>query len=162
MAPDHASSTPVRQLLILGAITVVIVAGVAWLAISLLGDGSSKPAPRAPVTAGAASAYGSVEELHQAAVAAGSPCPRWTQTTVVTLAAESGHCSGTDLFATYATPEDQQRQLDSMKGTDQLLVEKHIDPGVTLVGANWTITGPAVAVQQLRSRLGGTIVDHRS
>jgi hypothetical protein len=126
--------------------------------------GSSKspaaaPRPRATPTA---VTYGTVDELHLAAVNAGYVCSHWKQDNVVKLAAESGHCSDADVFATYASEGDLQQQLDTSKQTDEMLVQAHVDPGITLVGPNWTINGSDQAIRALQAHLGGTIVDHKS
>lgn len=115
------------------------------------GDETTSEAP--PAT------YGSVEELKNAAVDAGYNCPNWKADNKVTLAAESGHCSGSDVFATYASPGDLQSQLDTDKDLDQMLVDAGIDPDIHLVGENWSIRGVDAEVRPLQEHLGGTIVD---
>jgi hypothetical protein len=119
---------------------------------------SSTTSPSAPESASVSpdARYGTVDELRDAAVAAGYECRRWKVDNKVTLAAESGSCSADDVFATFASDGDLQAQLDSFKGTDDMLAEAGIEPDPHLVGPNWIITGPDAG--GLQSALGGTVV----
>lgn len=121
---------------------------------------SSSAAPSPSATPDAA--YGSVEDLKDAAVAAGYMCRRWRVTNKVALAAESGNCSASDVFTTYASDGDLQHQLNRDKGNADLLIEYDIDPGIALVGPNWMIHGDDAKVRPLQDALGGTIVDPQS
>lgn len=102
------------------------------------------------------SRYGTVEELRQAAVAAGYLGKRWVQDDRVSLAAESGHCSGADVFATFASEGDLQAQFETTRHLDEVFAEAGVeDDTPTLVGPNWSINGhQSVEVHAL---LGGTV-----
>jgi hypothetical protein len=100
--------------------------------------------------------YGSVSDLHDAAVAAGYTCPSWTQDNVVTLAAESGHCSDADVFTTYASAGQLEEAVSTRKGMNELLTKNNVAASPTLVGENWMINGDAVT--DLQPELGGTIL----
>jgi hypothetical protein len=100
--------------------------------------------------------YGSVSELHDAAVAAGYTCPSWTQDNVVTLAAESGHCSDADVFTTYASAGQLEEAVSTKKAMNESLTKNNIAASPTLVGENWMINGDAVT--DLQPKLGGTIL----
>lgn len=121
------------------------------------GDADSSPTPSAATPSVEANAsYGTVEQLRDAAVAAGYPCPAWKLENKVTLAAQSGQCSDADVFSTFASSGDLQSQLDSYKGTDDMLADAGVDVDPHLVGPNWIITGPGV--DALQGTLGGTVV----
>lgn len=97
-----------------------------------------------------------VEELKDAAVAAGYACASWDQTDVVDLAAESGSCSDADVFATYATESDRDEQVDQERGIADLVRDVGLDVSPVLVGPNWTIKGPEVAA--IAEELGATVM----
>jgi hypothetical protein len=101
------------------------------------------------------SRYGTVEELKEAAVAAGYLCKRWVQDDKVQLAAESGHCSGADVFATFASQGELQAQLETRQLNEMFAEADVEDDTLTLVGPNWPINGhQSVEVQAM---LGGTV-----
>lgn len=102
---------------------------------------SSTPAPVV------AQSYSTVVELKDAAIAAGLPCPRWRQTNVVTLAAESGTCSSDSVLSTYATSAALQRSLDAFLSFPI--------KSVILVGPNWIIN--AEQAPTLAAAMGGTV-----
>lgn len=102
-----------------------------------------------------AQTYGTVESLKDAAIEAGYVCDEWVQDNVSTLAAESGHCSDADVFATFASAGDLQGQLSTDRELNQLLEESGLDPDPVLVGPNWTIKGPHA--DALADALGGTV-----
>ena len=99
--------------------------------------------------------YGTVQGLMEAAVEAGYICKRWRQDDKVDLAAESGSCSGSDVFATYASDGDLQAQLDTFREFDEMFEEMDIESDPTLVGPNWTIKGTEGV--ELQEVLGGTV-----
>ncbi|WP_067428586.1 hypothetical protein [Nocardioides jensenii] len=129
------------------------------------GDGGSKGANTATPAATAEStpepqfekdaAYGTVQELHDAAVEAGYVCANWKPEHNVTLAAESGTCSDEDVFSTFASQGDLQSQLDLHREMNELLADADIDPSPMLVGSNWIINGDNAPA--LQSMLGGTV-----
>lgn len=100
--------------------------------------------------------YGSVGELHDAAVAAGYACPSWTQDNAVTLAAESGTCSDADVFTTYASPGQLEQAITQTKENNATLAGASVTADPSLVGENWMILGPDV--QELQPGMGGTIL----
>lgn len=98
----------------------------------------------------------------EAAVAAGYSCPSWQQDNVVTLAAESGRCSDTDVFTTYLSMEAVQEMAQGMKESDLAMQETVEEMGgeplpttTLLVGPNWIINSPDAA--ELQPELGGSV-----
>lgn len=85
--------------------------------------------------------YGTVSDLKDAAVAKGYVCKRWKQDDKVTLAAESGHCSGADVFATYVSEADLQKQLETFRSFAELFEEEGVEKDPVLFGLNWSING---------------------
>lgn len=168
--PKGPRRRPIAEAVMLALFTLLAVGLVVVLVIALTGDddGAADDDPTAQTIAEPVeqtepsitpdSTYGTVEELKDAAVAAGYYCKRWRPTNKVALAAESGNCSGVDVFSTYASEGDLQAQLDTEKETSAMLVEYDIDPGISLVGPNWIIHGEE-EVRPLQAVLGGTIVD---
>lgn len=132
--------------------------------VLLAGCGGDEPAePSSPTTLGS---VGTVAELKDAAIAAGYACPSWTQDNVVTLAAESGRCSDSDVFTTYLSEstreEAVQNHKEMAKDTREMLADdENVDPSLTdeevlLVGPNWIINSSEAA--DLQGDLGGQIV----
>lgn len=137
----------------------VIVVAVAAGAL-LTGCGGSDPtakAPAVPKSHGPVkdARYSGVTDLKDAAVQAGFSCPNWVQDNKVKLAAESGTCSDSDVFATFASDGDLQQQLDLTRSMNDLLKENNVAPDPTLVGPNWTILSPQAP--ELATKLGGTV-----
>lgn len=141
----------------MGKASMAVLIGVLALTVSACGDdrpaqktaeaGSTKPS--GPVS------YSTVADLVDAAIDAGYDCAQWVQDDAVTLAAESGHCSDADVFATFASEGDLQQQLETDRSMDDLLKESGIEPDPTLVGPNWSISGPDAPA--LADALGGTV-----
>jgi hypothetical protein len=75
---------------------------------------------------------------------------------VVTLAAESGHCSDADVFTTYASAGQLEEAVSTKKAMNESLTKNNIAASPTLVGENWMINGDAVT--DLQPKLGGTIL----
>ena len=133
------------------------------VALAGCGDGASSEGDAlasAPESSKAASPmpdarYGTVEALKEAAVAAGYDCRRWRQDDAVTLAAQSGTCSGDSVFATFSSEGDLQRQIETYRELDELGEELDIKPDPRLVGPNWVINVPEAA--SLQPALGGTV-----
>lgn len=100
--------------------------------------------------------YGTLVELRDAAIAAGYPCPTWTQDNAVVFAAESGSCSEDDVFMTYASAGQLEEAVSTRKAMNKMLTEKNIEAGPTLVGENWTINTDSAF--DLQAELGGTIL----
>lgn len=96
--------------------------------------------------------YGTVEDLRDAAVAAGFECKRWKQTNLVATAAESGECGRDSVFATFASEGDLQEQIEVYRDVDKLLGK---DASPRLVGPNWIINSPEAP--ELQPELGGTV-----
>lgn len=129
------------------------------LAFTACGGDGEKSADKKTQTSAPASpspsmnaSYGTLEDLRDAAVAAGYACPSWEADNAVEKAAESGHCSVGDVFATFATPGDLQAQLEM---TRDFANEFDMDPEPTLVGPNWTIN--TADPEALQKALGGTV-----
>lgn len=116
------------------------------------GSGDS---PQIPIRAGSdAPQYSSVEDLVDAAVAAGYACPAWTQTDQVKSALESGACSQDDVFSIYADSEATQAAVDKIVSVSAGYVEVGL-----LAGPNWIVNTAQPALGQLASRLGGNLVE---
>lgn len=155
-----------------GGVAAVVAAG----AMALAGcSGSGADEAEAGTSASAMSSatplgeVGSIDELKDAAVAAGMECGTWVQTNAMTLAAESGECrnpKGDYVLSTYiseAIRDDAVRNykdftLDSREvfeeqGTgDSVLPEEE----TLLVGPNWMIAPQAA--DSLQEELGGRLV----
>jgi hypothetical protein len=136
---------------------VLLLAGCGASNADQAGESSAAPAtPTATVTTPpTAQRYPTVEALKDAAEAAGLPCSGWVQDNIVTDAAESGHCTDEDVFTTYITDADLQAAVENARGMNELLREKKIDPGPTLIGPNWMINAPTA--DKLAEKLGGTV-----
>jgi hypothetical protein len=89
--------------------------------------------------------YDSVEELRDAAVGAGYPCPNWTLREGPEFASETSECNEDDVFSIYATDADLQSQLERSAGVIENL----------LVGPNWMINIPAQYVDRVQAGIGG-------
>jgi hypothetical protein len=103
---------------------------------------------------GTATAYGSVVELKDAAVAAGYPCPAWEvypEGDGPKFAAEAGQCSDDDVFSIYADIDEVSKQLD-------LVAEGPADTVNLLVGLNWMIKIPESQRALLQTKMGGEYV----
>jgi hypothetical protein len=94
-----------------------------------------------------------VADLRDAAVNAGYACPSWVQDNKVVAAAQSGTCSGKDVFATYLSEAERDRGIANLK---QFASQFDIKL-VVLVGPNWSINSDEAP--KLQSTLGGTIVN---
>lgn len=138
--------------------------GVTTGAVLLAGCGGNEPAePSSPTTLGSVS---TVAELKDAAIAAGYACPAWTQDNVVTLAAESGRCSDSDVFTTYLSESTReevvQNHKEMAKDTREMFADdEDVDPALTdeevlLVGPNWIINSSEAS--DLQGELGGQLV----
>lgn len=101
--------------------------------------------------------YSSVDELRDAAVASGYACDSWKKRQPVRFATEVSSCSWNDSFATFESEGDVQKQIDSFKATDDMLVESGERPMPHLVGPNWIITAADAA--SLQAALGGEVVE---
>lgn len=137
-----------------------VVMVVAVLALAGCGSGgTAKPVSSSATSVASAvpqARYGSVSELHDAAVAAGYLCPSWTQDNVVVLAAESGHCSDADVFTTYASAGQLDQAVTQVKANNQTLASATVTVDPTLVGENWMINGKDVV--DIQPKIGGTIL----
>ncbi len=134
--------------------------GVLLVVVPLLAACGSSGEPAADRTASASPSptvtpdarYATVEELKDAAVAAGYECAQWTQTDAVQLASSSGSCSDDDLFSVYAGSgeRDDQRESDAalLEGLEEF-------PPPELVGENWIIRTPEA--DRLQAALGGEL-----
>lgn len=136
-----------------------MVAAACLIALTSCGDDGSEASPSEPSESTPIvekdARYGTVEGLMEAAVRAGYDCNRWRQDDDVDLAAESGTCSNSDVFATYASDGDLQAQLDTFRELDEMFADLDMEPDPTLVGPNWTIKGSeGVKLQEV---LGGTV-----
>lgn len=121
--------------------------------------GTSAPTPSAPPEdddgdATAGTVFDSVVQLKDAAVAAGYFCKRWRQDDVVELAKESGHCSGADVLAIYASAEDRDEQLRVQQEFSDSI---GIPMATILVGPNWTFNSDQAGT--LADALGGTLYE---
>lgn len=141
------------------------VVGIAAAGIVLAGCGDAGSETQATATPSELGSVGTVAELKNAAVAAGYACPSWEQDNVVTLAAESGHCTDSDVFTTYLSEsarEEAVRGLKQMaKDTRELFEGEDVDPALTdeevlLVGPNWIIN--SIEAPELQDELGGQVV----
>lgn len=113
---------------------------------------SSSSTSQSPTPTPAPSWLGEVEsltELRDAAVAAGYACPSWDHTNVIEKASESGSCSDSDVFSTYASEADRDEVVGFLQANDS--------PDLALlVGPNWIINGDGAPA--LEAKLGGTTV----
>lgn len=100
--------------------------------------------------------YVTLVELRDAAVAAGYPCPKWSQDDKVANASASGSCSAGDVFSLYANGSQLQAQIKQSLRNNKELTDAGLTPDPTLVGPNWMISMPAQYLNQLRTKLGGT------
>lgn len=128
---------------------------VAIVVLGSAGCGESEDRPRSvdPVVA---QAYRSVTDLRDAAVDAGFVCPNWDQTDRVTLASESGNCSGDNVFMVFDSDKDLQSQLALYRKHDAEHDAWNVPRGPRLVGPNWIIKWDGVA--ELAPKLGGTVL----
>lgn len=116
---------------------------------------TSAPTSSAPSTAPSTTAiekdatYRSVEDLRDAAKAAGYYCLNWQQTDVVKLASESGTCSDSDVFSVYATQVERDEQILNYKAFGSTV----------LAGPNWIINSSDVtALEFAQDTMGGMMV----
>jgi hypothetical protein len=137
-----------------------------WLAASLftlggltlggLVGGTSDPVPASAPTPTATATpptpvtknvpYSSVEELKDAAVAAGYPCPNWQKDAKPgpVHAKESGSCSDDDVFSIYSYGDNIIEQVKISKGLINMLV-----------GPNWIINIPEEWRSRVQAAIGG-------
>lgn len=115
-------------------------------------QGDAAPADPSPT---ADARYGTVDALKNAAVEGGYDCKRWRQDDAVTLAAQSGTCSGDSVFATFASEGDLQAQIETYREFDEMAKDLEMDSDPRLVGSNWVINAPEAA--ELQDSLGGTV-----
>lgn len=99
--------------------------------------------------------YETVEDLKDAAVEAGLPCPEYDQTDVVLLAKESADCSDEAVLSVYQGKGQVAAQMKLSNQMDQALLNAGIEPDPSLVGTNWIIRAPNV--QELQPVMGGTV-----
>ncbi len=158
--PDAALMPGYRPAMKTGGLAV---AAAIVIALSACGAGESEPSSESSPSTSTTptpvvekdARYGTVEALKDAAIEAGYECKNWKQDDKVTLAAESGHCSGADVFATYVSEADLQSQLETFRSFGELFEEEGVEKDPVLFGPNWSING-ARAVE-LQPILGGTI-----
>lgn len=103
--------------------------------ILLSGCGGAESGP--PASSGASLEIGkaaSVEEVRDAFVAAGGECD-WERTDRITVAAESGDCSGRTVISIYATEQDLDDAVSTLRGNTPMKLN-------LLVGDNWIINSP--------------------
>ena len=93
--------------------------------------------------------YPRVVDLRDAAKAAGFDCPAWQQHNRVTMAVESGSCSGSDVLSIYQGPEDAAYAAMS--------ITTFVQPRHLLVGENWIINASADRLRELQPKLGGNL-----
>lgn len=132
---------------------VLIAAGIALAGCGGSGaaSGSSQPSQASPSrpTVKKDATYGTVAELKDAAVAGGYYCAKWDQNNKVTKAAQSGTCSGQDVFSIYSTTADRDSVVSTMKALTP-------DDMHLVVGPNWILNAPSPEAWQ--KVLGGTVV----
>jgi hypothetical protein len=125
---------------------------IAAVSILLLSGCASAPraAPTASTTptAAPAASYKTVEDLRDAFVKAGGDCPSWEESNNVTLAAQSGDCSGKTVLSIYLSEASRDQVIVNLKGLD---IGVHL-----LVGDNWIINTPDPAA--FADELAGTVV----
>lgn len=102
--------------------------------------------------------FDTVEELKDAAVAAGYDCPSWEQDDAVTLATESGHCSDSDVFSMYDA-DAIDKGVEQERANQQQLVDNDIDTNSSVAGKNWIINPDSESsAVLLQSKLGGELI----
>ncbi|WP_432888596.1 hypothetical protein ACQPYH_08035 [Kribbella sp. CA-245084] len=137
-----------------------ITGGAAVLALIVTGCGTKQAAvseaPSATATSPpSAQRFQTVVALKDAAVAAGLPCSTWVQDNMVQSAAESGNCAEDTVLSTYATDDDLQTAIDTLRALDELMTEQKLKPDPRLIGPNWIINGPMA--DRFAVQLGGTV-----
>lgn len=118
---------------------------------------SATPTPTPSPTKVVAQEYSSLTDLRDAAITALFSCPVWEQTDELTNAAESGSCSDSDVFTTYASETSRDAQVAQAKANNDMLEEAGIEGSTALVGPNWIITGDDAEIRKLQKGLGGQI-----
>lgn len=102
--------------------------------------------------------FDTVEELKDAAVAAGYECPAWEQDDELTLATESGHCSDSDVFSIYDA-DSIQKGKDQELANKEMLMASGIESTSSVAGKNWIINpGSESSAVLLQSKLGGELI----
>lgn len=143
---------------------VAAIAAVGIFVLTGCGDGGSDA--QAVASSTELGSVGTVAELKDAAVAAGYACPSWVQDNVVTLAAESGRCTDSDVFTTYLSESSREEAVQTLKGmakdTREMFADDDdvdstlLDEEVLLVGPNWIINSDDAP--SLQPTLGGQVV----
>lgn len=111
----------------------------------------STPTPSKPPAEGFT--YQTLAELRDTATAAGYECD-WVQEDEVDLAAESGTCSGSDVFMLFSTESSRDGQVETYRRLAEMLGTGSVD----LVGPNWIIHHEDAAVlEMIQGATGGII-----
>lgn len=79
--------------------------------------------------------YAHVEDLKDALVAEGFPCPEWEQSDVVSFAATSGSCDDTSVLSVFLSDSAKEEVIQNQKALNDL-------GGHLVVGKNWILNTP--------------------
>ena len=100
-------------------------------------------------------AYGSLDELHEAATTAGLTCLSFTPEDSGTPDVELGECDDTALLAVFADDVAEEDFLGLLPPTSETEGE------AALVGPNWVVTGDVDDLEETQAGIGGDLVSDR-
>jgi hypothetical protein len=63
--------------------------------------------------------------------------------------------TGATLLSAYATDDDLQTAIDTLRDLNELTTEQKLKPDPILIGPNWIINGPTA--DKVAAKLGGTV-----